>query len=115
MQDLKNQLLELHRLLSDAEETGTQAEEVVELDQTRQGRLSRMDAMQAQAMSQATGAKRRELLREIEAALQRFEDGSFGECLECGEPIAPGRLTANPAARHCITCAEALETNNQGG
>ena len=109
MQDLKNQLLELRRLLTDVESTGAEAEEVVELDQTRQGRLSRMDAMQAQAMSKATGAKRRELLREIEAALQRFEDGSFGECLECGEPIAPGRLQANPVARYCITCAEALE------
>lgn len=109
MDNLKTRLLALQQTLIDAESSGLEAEAVVELDQTRQGRLSRMDAMQAQAMSQATGAKRRELLREIDAALQRFDDGSFGECLECGAPISPGRLTASPVARHCITCAEALE------
>lgn len=109
MQDFEKQLLELRRLLSDAEASGTEAEEVVELDQTRQGRLSRMDAMRAQAMSRATGDKRRQLLREIERALERIENGSFGACEECGEPIAPGRLQANPTARYCIDCAEALE------
>lgn len=109
MEDLKNKLLELRRLLSEAETTSAEAEEVVELDQTRQGRLSRMDAMRAQAMSRATGDQRRRLLREVRAALQRIEDDRYGECLECGEPIAPGRLAADPAARHCIDCAEALE------
>lgn len=109
MEDLKNKLLELRRLLSEAETSGAAAEEVVELDQTRQGRLSRMDAMRAQAMSRATGEKRRRLLRDIERALERIEDDSYGECLECGETIAPGRLQANPTARHCIDCAEALE------
>ncbi len=109
MPDFKAQLLALRRSLMDAETTGAEAEEPVELDQTRQGRLSRMDAMQAQAMSKATGEQRRLLLVEIERALQRIEDGSFGECFECGEPIAPGRLEANPTATLCIGCAEALE------
>ena len=109
MPDYKAQLLDLRRRLAEAEATGAEAEEPVELDQTRQGRLSRMDAMQAQAMSQATGAQRRRLLGEIERALQRIEDGSFGECLECGEAIAPGRLQANPTATLCIGCSEALE------
>ena len=92
---------------------GRKADRPLELDPSRVGRLSRMDAMQAQAMSQATGAKRRELLREVEAALERVEGGLFGECLECGEAISPGRLAANPAARHCINCAEALEANSK--
>jgi len=109
MEDLKNKLLEMRLALTDAESTGNEAEETVELDQTRQGRLSRMDAMRAQAMSRATGEKRRRLLRDIESALERIEDESYGDCLECGEPIAQGRLEANPAARHCIDCAEALE------
>lgn len=108
----KCQLPDLRRILVDAEETGARGEEVVKVDQTRHGRLSRMDAMQSQAMSLATGAKRRQLLREIEALLQRFKDGSFGECLE---PISPERLTANLVARHGITCAEAPEANNQIG
>lgn len=109
MENIKTRLLELQRLLTEAEATGAVAEEVVELDQQLQGRLSRMDAMRAQAMSQATGAQRRQTLREISAALQRFEDDCFGECEECGEAIAPGRLEANPVARTCIDCAAALE------
>ena len=109
MSDHKAHLLELRRSLAEAEATGAEAEQPVELDQTRQGRLSRMDAMQAQAMSQATGAQRRQLLREVELALERVEDGSYGECEECGEAIASGRLDANPTARLCIGCAEALE------
>ncbi len=112
MEAFKAQLLELRRALTEAEATGAEAEGVVELDQTRQGRLSRMDAMQAQAMSKATGAQRRRVLREIDLALGRVEDGTYGECLECGEPIAPGRLRANPTARLCIGCAEALEAGD---
>ena len=109
MPDFEAQLLALRRSLIDAESTGAEAEEPVELDQTRQGRLSRMDAMQAQAMSTATGEQRRRLLGEIARALGRLEDGSYGECFECGEPVAPGRLEANPTATLCIDCAEALE------
>ena len=82
---------------------------MVELDQTRVGRLSRMDAMQAQAMSVETGRRRRQQIRDIQAALERIDDGDFGDCLECGEGIAPARLTINPGARLCIDCAEALE------
>ena len=97
------------RELLEADETGGQAEEVVELDQTRVGRLSRMDAMQAQAMSQETGRLRRLHIREIDAALSRIEAGEYGDCLECGEAINPGRLEATPRAILCIDCAEAME------
>ena len=92
-----------------AGETGKQAEKVVELDQTRVGRLSRMDAMQAQAMSQETGRRRRQHIMAIDAALERINAGEFGECFECGELINPKRLEADPAASLCIHCAEALE------
>ena len=105
----KNQLSELKGKLLRASETGQQAEEVVELDQTRVGRLSRMDAMQAQAMSVETGRRRRQLLVDIDAALERIEEDYYGDCLECGGPIHPGRLDANPTATLCIMCAEALE------
>lgn len=90
-------------------ETGNDAAQPVELDQTRVGRLSRMDAMQAQAMS--IEAKRRrdiELVR-IKSALERIEQGSYGECLKCQELIAIARLENDPSATLCITCAEHLE------
>jgi len=102
LQKLKTELLE-------AGETGQQAEEVVELDQTRVGRLSRMDAMQAQAMSLETGRRRRQQILQIDAALERIHSGNFGDCFECDDAIHPGRLRANPTATLCIACAEAQE------
>ena len=47
-------------------------------------------------------------LRQIEQALRRLEDGSYGECTECGEPISEKRLAALPYISLCIDCA-----NNQ--
>ncbi len=102
---LKKQKLDLLK----ADETGREAEEVIELDQARVGRLSRMDAMQAQSMSLETGRRRRAQLMQIDAALDRIKCGEYGECFECGELINPGRLTATPSVRLCISCAEARE------
>ncbi len=46
-------------------------------------------------------------LREIERALRRLEEGSYGECTECGEPISERRLGALPYASLCFDCADA--------
>ena len=43
----------------------------------------------------------------IRRALARIEDGTYGECVRCGEVIAEGRLQARPEAALCITCASA--------
>jgi DnaK suppressor protein len=107
-QQRKN-LLALQQTLLKAQETGDQAEETVELDQTRVGRLSRMDAMQAQAMSKETGRRRRQKLLQIEAALRRLEGDDYGFCQACGEEIAPARLEVDPAVLLCIDCASARE------
>ncbi len=77
----------------------------VELDQQAVGRLSRMDAMQRQAMAEASERSRAQEIRKIEAALRRIEDGEYGYCVECGEEIAGRRLEIDPAASHCINCA----------
>ena len=77
----------------------------VVLDQSSVGRLSRMDAMQVQAMAQAAERRRLEEMRRIQAALQRISDGEFGWCLRCGDAIAAGRLQADPTATLCIGCA----------
>ena len=107
--DYKEILLDLKQSLLKAQETGDQAEQTVELDQTRMGRLSRMDAMQAQAMSKETGRRRRQKLLQIDAALQRIEEDDYGYCQECGEDIAPARLEVDPTVRLCISCATAKE------
>jgi len=49
------------------------------------------------------------LLRNVRAALRRVEDGSFGVCLHCEEPISPKRLAAVPWASFCIRCQEAAD------
>ena len=90
-------------------DSGAQAAATVELDQTRVGRLSRMDALQGQAMS-VEGRRRRELeLRNIAAALARIDEGSFGDCLECGEAIDPRRLEFDPSTPYCVRCAARME------
>ncbi|MDZ7754418.1 MAG: TraR/DksA family transcriptional regulator [Gammaproteobacteria bacterium] len=100
-------LLEARReeLLRDSEGAAAAAD-TVELDQTRQGRLSRMDAMQQQAMAKATNQRRGGELQRIAAALKRIDDGDYGVCVVCDEPIAAGRLEVNPTATRCIRCAE---------
>ncbi|MGI9294567.1 MAG: TraR/DksA family transcriptional regulator [Pseudomonadales bacterium] len=109
LQQIKLQLLELREALVSAQETGDQAAKTVELDQTKVGRLSRMDALQAQAMSQAGVERREAQLREISVALARMESGDYGFCAQCDEPIAVARLAANPASSLCLQCASAAE------
>lgn len=48
-------------------------------------------------------------LREIEAAQQRLDEGAYGECIECGEPIAIERLRVYAAARRCAGCQSEFE------
>jgi RNA polymerase-binding transcription factor len=43
-------------------------------------------------------------LASVEAALARLDDGSYGRCVRCGNPVAPERLEALPWAAHCIDC-----------
>jgi DnaK suppressor protein len=109
MDDMKRKLIELRDELEQLADTGEASAAVVELDQARVGRLSRMDAMQSQAMAQASGQRRAAMLREIAAALERIELGEFGFCEACGEPINPKRLQFDPTSRLCITCASAAE------
>lgn len=99
---LREELAEIDRL--EAENAGWSAP--VELDQQSVGRVSRIDAMQMQAMSQAVQRRRAARRLAILQALRRIEEGEFGYCIECGEPIAPGRLDVDPAFSLCVRCAE---------
>lgn len=79
----------------------------VSLDQQSVGRLSRVDAMQGQAMAQASERRRQQRVAQIKAALARMDEGEYGFCLGCGEPISDGRLKADPTAARCVACATA--------
>ena len=99
------QLRALQAQLELDSEAGDAAASVVELDQSRVGRLSRMDALQAQSMSQASQRRRVQQLHDIAAALNRIEAGTFGVCLDCDEPINLKRLRFYPSVRYCLGCA----------
>jgi RNA polymerase-binding transcription factor len=88
-----------------ASETTADNRRPVELDQTSVGRLSRMDAMQGQALAQATDRRRHDEARRVEAAILRIDEGAYGTCIACGEEIAAKRLAADPTAATCIRCA----------
>ena len=102
---LAARLREELRALREEDEGSEEARRPVALDQQSVGRLSRMDALQNQAMAQ--GQSRRREAREgvIQAALRRIEEGEYGSCAECGEPIAPRRLALDPAVPTCVACA----------
>lgn len=97
-------LAERKDLLHDADVT---AEErgVVELDQTAVGRLSRMDALQNQAMQVETERRREIELKRIDAALARLDEDDYGVCVSCGEDIPLKRLDMDPATPVCVDCA----------
>jgi len=100
-------LLTRRQVLLELDEYAEDSRRPVELDQTRVGRLSRMDAMQDQAMAQETARRRDNELARIDAALKRIQEEEYGYCLVCGEPIATERLALDPTAAVCITCASA--------
>lgn len=93
--------------IEDLSRASAESRAPVELDQQQQGRLSRMDAMQSQAINQAAERKRRTELTRIDAALARLDADEYGDCTGCGEEIGEARLTHDPAAALCVQCASA--------
>ena len=92
---------ELERLMAAHEEET----KPVQADQTRVGRLSRIDAIQDQAMAQETERRRDAEIHRIDAALAKMESGDYGYCASCDEEISVKRLELDPAAVLCINCA----------
>ena len=103
--EIKRRLLERRQALSEIAESSAESRQPVELDQTRVGRLSRMDALQGQAMSLETERRRQNEINRIDMALARLVRDEYGECVSCGEEIAPKRLALDLAIATCIDCA----------
>lgn len=78
--------------------------QAVQLDQQSVGRLSRMDAMQQQAMAQAQERNRAVMLVRIDQAFKLIEQDEYGYCLSCGDEIAEKRLEIDPTATQCVAC-----------
>lgn len=98
----------LEALLADYRQASTATADdrkPVALDQTMVGRLSRVDALQQQAMAQAADRQRQAQIQRLRAALERLDAGDYGYCVRCGDEIASRRLEIDPAVPTCIGCA----------
>ncbi len=116
MSNKARDLTSLHKLilselksLTEIEQVQSKASATVTLDQACTGRLTRMDALQQQAMSKANQQRSQLRLTQLKHALKNIEQESYGYCAECDEEIAMKRLAANPVAKFCISCANARE------
>lgn len=101
----RQKLLERRAELLREDEIAADDRAPVELDQSKVGRLSRMDALQSQAMAMAQQRRREAGRAALDAALKRIDDDEYGYCLSCGKDITIGRLMSAPAATFCIDCA----------
>lgn len=103
--EARTALLERQAQLAKEDVANADSRDTVELQQDSVGRLSRMDAMQQQAMAQAQERRRAQERVRIEAALERLDDGEWGYCAKCGEEIAEARLKHDPSVATCVKCA----------
>lgn len=107
---VKSQLLGLQQELQAQLDLHQGATATVDLDQSKVGRLSRMDAMQQQAMALASKEVAEQHLRQVLSALKRIDSEEFGYCLSCDQPISTARLEIRPESPLCINCQQQSET-----
>ena len=103
--DIQARLRALRDELTELSERSADSRKPVTLDQQSVGRLSRMDAIQAQAMARAAEQRRATEVARIDAALGRLEAGTYGVCMRCEQEIETGRLDFDAAATLCASCA----------
>ena len=109
VEQMKQKLLLQRIELEELEVSYKETSKPVELDQSKVGRLSRMDAMQGQQLALEAARRRKLQLLNIDKALGRIQSNEFGYCQECGEEISYRRLEFDPASIYCIECAEKIE------
>lgn len=97
---LENRLVELDRNTAASRES----REPVALDQASIGRLSRMDAMQQQAMALAAENRRQVERKKLVAALERLDRDELGDCVRCGDEIGRDRLEFDATITLCRAC-----------
>ena len=104
-EEARERLLARRAELEEEDRISAESRAPVTLEQDSVGRLSRMDAMQVQAMALAAKKRRQTERSRIQAALRRIEEGEWGWCLTCGEEIAEARLQHDPSVTQCVRCA----------
>lgn len=106
IKDIRQRLFARRNELRGLQAISSDARDAVPLDQQSVGRLSRMDAMQQQAMAQANERQRAAELHRIDRALTRLNDGDYGFCEGCDEPIPTRRLDVDLSVATCVHCAK---------
>jgi DnaK suppressor protein len=105
-QKFKDKLLARREELGQLSAISSESRQPVALDQQSVGRLSRMDAMQGQAMALATEERREQERVRVDAALFRIEGGDYGFCVKCEENIDIRRLELDASTPLCLDCAQ---------
>lgn len=109
LNSIEDRLKTLHQSVEQSLSMARENAATVILDQSSVGRISRMDAMQQQAM--ASFQRERMLIqqRRLSAALERKEAGTLGMCCQCELPIPLDRLLNDPATPFCADCQEEID------
>jgi len=106
LKQYRTQLTTLQAELRQLEIDSQDASRTVELDQPAIGRLSRMDALQGQAMAQETARRRKHQLTRIAGALHRIDNSDYGYCAICEEELDERRLAIDPTTTRCLGCLD---------
>lgn len=107
LKELRADLVRLEQELL-ATRADSSRRETVDLDLPI-GRLSRVDALQQQAMAQAEHRRAGLRLEAVQAALSFHAEGDYGFCKACGEDMPWGRLKARPETPMCVPCLSQWE------
>jgi DnaK suppressor protein len=99
---------DLLRTLAKLERNFNKSARPADLDQTSVGRLSRIEALQNQGMTQGLQEREKVQLAQVTEALRRIDHGGYGCCVECGVPIQFERLLVFPETPTCATCGSGV-------
>ena len=95
----------LTSMLEEAKQKGDSTiEELTDSNELFADPADRASAESDRAFTLRIRDRERRLIRKIQSALQRIDDGTYGICDECGEEITIPRLKARPVTRLCINC-----------
>ena len=97
-QELEERLAQLQARLASIKKDATQAHSSDSAEQAQE--------RENDEVVDAIGNETAQSIRDIQAALLRIEDGTYGICGQCGQEISAGRLQAVPEATRCVNCAD---------
>ena len=101
---LETRQQELHRTVTRTEQDGRTADE-----ESTQDIADKAVSSYTREFLYSLNDSERNTIQQIDQALSRIDDGTYGFCLNCGNPMSEKRLTAIPWSRHCVDCQELSE------